>query len=90
MLCGQPPFGGDNNKEIIKKIQTGKLDFSHAEFENVSANTKDLITKMLEKDPKKRVALKDALQHKVFNDESFANLKNIKVIKQDLKKTFDL
>jgi len=45
---------------------------------------------MLEKDPKKRVALKDALQHKVFNDESFANLKNIKVIKQDLKKTFDL
>jgi len=45
---------------------------------------------MLDKDPKKRIALQDALKHKIFDGENERLLKNIKVSKKDLKKNFDL
>jgi len=56
----------------------------------VSEKSKDVIAKMLEKDPKKRVSLSEVLNHPVFAEENAQVLKNIRVSKKDLKKNFDL
>lgn len=61
MLSGFPPFNGDNNKEVIQSVIKNQLHFNHAGFENVSKESKEMITNMLEKNPKKRVNLKDML-----------------------------
>ena len=70
LLCGQPPFYGENEEEIFAKIKKFEYDFSHPAFKNVSKNCKDLIRQLLE--PKKQYRIKaiDALKHPFFT-ESF-------------------
>jgi len=61
MLSGFPPFNGDNNKEVIQSVIRNQLHFNHPGFEKVSKESKEMIKSMLEKNPKKRVNLKDVL-----------------------------
>lgn len=51
MLCGYPPFEGDNNKEIFKNVLKQNLEFDEGDWKDVSTEAKDLISKMLVKDP---------------------------------------
>jgi serine/threonine protein kinase len=65
MLSGTVPFGTDENMEELKKnIRKGKVDFCE-EFgwENVSMEAKDLILRLLERDPLKRISIKDCFCH---------------------------
>lgn len=66
MLCGYPPFEGDNNKEIFKRVLQQKLEFDPDEWSEVSKEAKDLLEKMLQKDPSKRISAVEALKHKWF------------------------
>lgn len=66
MLCGYPPFEGDNNKEIFKRVLQQKLEFDPEDWTRVSDEAKDLISKMLQKDPTKRICAVDALNHSWF------------------------
>lgn len=59
------------------------------DWDEISAEAKDLIKLMLEKDPKKRISAKDALQHpwiqgkapkKPLGKKLFENMKNFSVI----------
>ena len=52
LLCGEPPFQGNSEEEIFKKIKKCEYNFKPKEFDDVSNNCKDLIRKLLE--PKKR------------------------------------
>ena len=54
-LCGYPPFEGDNNKEIFKNVLKQDLVFDPADWTSVSKEAKDLVSKMLEKDPEQRI-----------------------------------
>jgi len=65
-LCGYPPFEGDNNKEIFKNVLKQELTFDPADWKTVSAEAKDLVTKMLCKDPEKRITADDCSQHPWF------------------------
>ena len=65
-LCGYPPFEGDNNKEIFKNVLKSKLEFDPADWDTVSDEAKDLVSKMLNKDPKKRLSAEDCLSHEWF------------------------
>lgn len=56
MLCGYPPFEGDTNKEIFKHILNDELQFDPHEWSKISEDAKDLLRKMLEKDPTKRIS----------------------------------
>lgn len=54
ILCGSPPFPGKSPKDILIAIKKGVYTLSHKPFLNCSIEVKDLITKLLVKDPKKR------------------------------------
>lgn len=46
LLCGYPPFLSENEDEIKRKILKGKFKFGD-DWENISNEAKDLITRML-------------------------------------------
>jgi calcium-dependent protein kinase len=63
LLSGQPPFNGQSDQEIMKKVRAGKFSFSEASWANVSDKAKDLITKLLTYDIDARPSAEQALQH---------------------------
>lgn len=67
LLCGYPPFYGDNDAEIFRSIQSGKFAFSSPEWDTISDDAKDLIMKLLLKNPKARLSASKALVHPWFD-----------------------
>jgi len=63
LLCGYPPFYGDDNNEILKNVQKGKYDFDDEEWDSVSKEAKDLISKLITS-PERRLTAEEALQHR--------------------------
>jgi hypothetical protein len=47
LLSGQPPFDGDDDAAIIEKIRVGKYSIDGKIWDNVSAEAKILIKRML-------------------------------------------
>lgn len=66
LLCGYPPFHGATKEETIKKIQHSPLRFENLDWMSTTEEAKDLIIKMLEKDPAKRIDAQSALKHSWF------------------------
>ena len=65
LLCGYPPFYGDDDQQILEMVQRGKFDFDGEEWDEISKEAKDLIKKLICK-PEKRLTAEEALQHKWF------------------------
>lgn len=78
MLCGYPPFygqcGGDCGWErgeacqscqetLFTRIQDGMFEFPDNEWGDVSNDVKDLIQKLLVREPRKRLTALEVLQH---------------------------
>ena len=63
MICGQLPFPSPNDEEAEKAIRTQKLEFPADLFEGVSRECKDLISKLMNKNPKNRLNAVQALNH---------------------------
>jgi calcium-dependent protein kinase len=63
LLCGLPPFWGENEKAIFDAILVGKVDFSEDPWPKISAPAKDLVTKLLAKDVRARLTVEQALKH---------------------------
>ncbi|EPR60647.1 calcium-dependent protein kinase CDPK2B [Toxoplasma gondii TgCatPRC2] len=63
LLCGYPPFHGDNDAEILAKVKSGKFSFNEQDWKNVSVEAKDLIRKLLTYDPAQRLTAEQALAH---------------------------
>jgi len=87
LLCGEPPFDGETDKEIFEKIKKCEYDFSRPQFKNVSNNCKDLIKKLLEPKISRRIKAKDALKHPFFTEsfnpeEALTQNKDINIIKR--------
>jgi calcium-dependent protein kinase len=72
LLCGYPPFGGSNDDQILKKIAIGRFSFPSPEWDFISFEAKDLITKMLTFEPHRRISAREALNHQWLHNASRA------------------
>jgi calcium-dependent protein kinase len=70
LLCGYPPFEGKNQEEIFDGILKKKINLNNDEWEEVSNEAKDLVSKLLEKDPNKRITAQEAIKHPFINKKS--------------------
>ena len=87
MLSGSLPFSGKDEHEIAKNVVYSKLDFEKKPiWKEISREAKDFISKLLEKDLKKRIEMKAALEHPWFKKFNLQNEINENVNK-DFKKS---
>jgi len=63
LLSGKPPFDGKDDKEIVKRVKIGQYSLAGPEWKKISKDAIDLIKKMLEYDPKKRISADIAINH---------------------------
>lgn len=67
LLCGYPPFyssgGAPISPGMKKRIRQGQYSFPSPEWDSVSKDAKDLITKLLKTDPNERLTIDAALKH---------------------------
>ena len=89
LLCGYPPFNGDNDEEIFESVLKGEFEFPEEEWDSVSETAKALIQKMLTKNPKKRISALDSLQDiffKKYEDKSQTDKQLAKNVLRNMKK----
>lgn len=64
MLCGQPPFFGETDVDILKKIKKGRFAFEPVEhWEQISDEAQDMIKCMIVVNPEKRYSADQAVRH---------------------------
>jgi len=63
MLCGYPPFYEDSMPELFRLITKAKYSFPSPEWDDISDDAKDLIRRMLQRDPEKRITAAQCLEH---------------------------
>ncbi|CAN4125631.1 unnamed protein product [Withania somnifera] len=63
LLCGVPPFWDETEKGIFEQIVKGELDLVSEPWPAISESAKDLVRKMLVRDPKKRLTAHEVLCH---------------------------
>ncbi|KAI4320171.1 hypothetical protein MLD38_033677 [Melastoma candidum] len=72
LLSGVPPFWAESELGIFRQILQGKLDFVSDPWPSISDSAKDLIKKMLERDPRKRFTAHEVLCHPWIVDDRVA------------------
>ncbi|XP_020218830.1 calcium-dependent protein kinase 32 [Cajanus cajan] len=63
LLCGVPPFWAETEQGVAQAIIRSVLDFRREPWPKVSDNAKDLVKKMLDPDPKRRLTAQEVLDH---------------------------
>ena len=93
-ISGMPPFNGQSDQEIMKKVRIGKFSFSDPCWSNVSDKAKDMISKLLTYDPEHRPSAEQCLQHPwilemsqstVDQNLAMGALSNLKTFRADQK-----
>ncbi|XP_048564926.1 calcium-dependent protein kinase 2 [Triticum urartu] len=72
LLCGVPPFWAESEHGIFNSILRGQIDFSSDPWPRISSGAKDLVRKMLNSDPKKRISAYDVLNHPWIKEDGEA------------------
>ena len=85
MLCGYLPFDDKNNDNLFKKILKCNIEFPKKKNVIISENAKDLIRKILQPEPSKRITLEDILQHPflVYGNKKYKEKIKLDINKQD-------
>lgn len=74
LLCGYPPFYGDDDNQIFSSVRAGQFDFPSPEWDTISEDAKQFICSLLKLDPSKRLTAEEALQHKWILSNSFQGI----------------
>ena len=84
LLTGRPPFDGNDDEEILENVKKGVYDKWSYPFPILSAQSKDLIFKLLQYDPKKRLNAEEALDHPWFKTAEFKKKDKVNSIEPEL------
>ncbi|ESQ40392.1 hypothetical protein EUTSA_v10012990mg [Eutrema salsugineum] len=63
LLSGVPPFWAESEQGIFEQVLHGDLDFTSDPWPSISESAKDLVRKMLVRDPKRRLTAHQVLCH---------------------------
>ncbi|GLT37379.1 hypothetical protein SLA2020_116980 [Shorea laevis] len=63
LLCGVPPFWAETEQGIAQAIIKSVIDFKRDPWPKVSDNAKDLVRKMLDPEPQRRLTAQQVLDH---------------------------
>ncbi|KAJ6764037.1 CALCIUM-DEPENDENT PROTEIN KINASE 11, partial [Salix purpurea] len=72
LLSGVPPFWAETESGIFRQILQGQLDLESDPWPNISESAKDLIRKMLERDPRQRITAHEVLCNPWIVDDRVA------------------
>ncbi|KAB2034773.1 hypothetical protein ES319_D04G107000v1 [Gossypium barbadense] len=72
LLCGVPPFWDETEQGIFEQVMRGELDFTSEPWPSISNSAKDLVRRMLIKDPKKRLTAHEVLCHPWVQEDGIA------------------
>jgi calcium-dependent protein kinase len=85
LLCGFPPFNGENDKEIMERVAKGSYSFDFDEWKQISGEAKQFIKKMLEYDPVKRYNAEQAINDPWIKKYSGKNIVDIPLMENALR-----
>ncbi|KAK1339640.1 hypothetical protein QTO34_018194 [Cnephaeus nilssonii] len=68
LLSGLSPFLGDNDAETLNNILACRWDLEEEEFQNISEEAKEFISKLLIKEKSWRISASEALKHPWLSD----------------------
>ena len=68
ILCGYEPFYGVTDKELVLANKTGVFEFHDPEWTSISAEAKDLVSKMMARNEKERISPEQALKHPFLSE----------------------
>jgi len=77
LLTGTKLFRGSTGKEILDKNKECYVNLNRPSNSFLSKDAKDLLTKLLEKDPEKRISAAEALEHNFFDIDRLVSLKEL-------------
>ncbi|KAH0706638.1 hypothetical protein KY285_011141 [Solanum tuberosum] len=63
LLSGVPPFWAETERGIFDAILKEDIDFESQPWPSITSSAKDLVRKMLNKDPKQRISAAQVLEH---------------------------
>lgn len=81
LVCRQLPFQSPDRKITFNLIKERHPDMTHNAFRRVSKATKDIIVRMLAKDPLQRITPEQILTHKLFTKKyNFRKLNDLQYL----------
>jgi len=83
LLCGYSPFWGEDQISLFENIKSGIYEYEEDYWSEISVSAKDLIDKMLEFDPARRITSHQALKHDWFKSAA-----NVDILENVKKKFF--
>ncbi|CAD8097613.1 unnamed protein product [Paramecium sonneborni] len=85
LLCGYPPFTGRTVHQVLERVKQGVFVFESRDWDGISKEAKQFISKLLRVDPKRRLSAKEALNDPwllKYNPSTQLNLRVLENIKQ--------
>ncbi|KAJ4849639.1 Mitogen-activated protein kinase cpk1 [Turnera subulata] len=72
LLSGVPPFWAETEEGIFEQVLHGDLDFESEPWPSISESAKDLVRKMLVRDPRRRLTAHEVLCHPWVQEDGVA------------------
>ncbi|XP_065872262.1 calcium-dependent protein kinase 1-like [Euphorbia lathyris] len=72
LLSGVPPFWAETEQGIFEQVLHGDLDFDTDPWPSISDGAKDLVRRMLARDPKRRLTAHEVLCHPWVQEDGVA------------------
>ena len=72
-LFGEGLFTGTGHLDILKLNKRCEINYQHLKYEVIDQDAKDLLFKLIEKDPSLRITTAQGLEHSFFINEAMKN-----------------